>query len=90
MIRIYHNAGPLRAAPRLATLTFRPDGTASCLYTEAIDLSTLGRLHVRRATRIEFDDRLQAWRVWNEGGQVLYTAPTRQACLDWEHQHYNQ
>jgi hypothetical protein len=33
---------------------------------------------------------LQAWRVWDQGGQVLHTAPTRQACLDWEHQHYNQ
>ena len=84
MIRIHHKNGPLGVAPIVARVTFSPDGCARCLYTEAIDLTTIGKLHVERATRIEFDDHLQAWRVWDREGCALFTAPSRQACLEWE------
>ena len=47
----------------LAALLFLPDGTALGLYTEAIDLSALGRLTVKRASSIEFDNATQAWWV---------------------------
>ena len=87
MIRIYHKNGPLGPVPTLATLMFRPDGTVGGLYTEAIDLTTLGTLRVERASQIEFDDRLQAWRVTVEG-KVLFRAPTRKKCLEWERQYF--
>ena len=35
-------------------LTFDSNGTASCLYTELIDLKSIGSLQVTRATQIEF------------------------------------
>ena len=72
----------------LASLVFGPDGTARGLYTEAIELWRLGRLHVTRATRVTFDNRLQAWRVKDRTGFPLYTSPSRLTCLDWEQRHF--
>lgn len=34
-------------------LTCQPDGTVRCLYTEAIDLRTIGTLSIRRASDVE-------------------------------------
>jgi hypothetical protein len=72
-----------------ATLSVGPDGTIQGLYTEAIDLSALGTMEVRRATTIEFDNRLQAWRVFDPDGYCLYCSPSRETCLSWERQHLN-
>lgn len=36
-------------------------GTVRCLYTEAIDLLTLGSLSIRRASQVEPDDQGQWW-----------------------------
>ena len=41
------------------TLRSSPSGTIECLYTEAIDLHALGRLHVVRATVIVFCEKSQ-------------------------------
>ena len=71
-----------------ATLIFMPDGTAVGLYTEAIDLQSLGVLRIKRASRIEFDDSRQAWRVKDRKGFPLFTAPTRRQCLEWEQKHF--
>lgn len=71
-------------------LTFEPDGTAHGLYTEVIPLQSLGRLSIARATSIEFDNGQQCWLVRDNDGQVLFQHPSRQKCLDWEHQHFNQ
>ena len=65
-------------------IVFTPQGVGRCLYTEAIDLSTLGKLRVERALRVEFDNRLGVWRAKDRSGFALFTAPTRQQCLDWE------
>jgi hypothetical protein len=66
-------------------LTFTPDGTGHGLYTEALELGRIGILSIRRATRIEFDDRAQYWRVYLVHGRVaLFNSPTRQECLEWE------
>ena len=72
-----------------AVLYIGVDGVVRCLYTELIELGRLGRLQVRRATTIEFDNRRQAWKVRDQGGFVLFSAPTRQACLQWEQQYLN-
>ena len=67
-----------------AVLRFRPDGTGCCLYTEALDLAALGRLRIRRASRVEFDNGSQLWRVWDREGRELYSSPSRADCLRWE------
>jgi len=72
----------------MTAIVFTPQGQGRCLYTEAIDLNTLGKLHVERATRIEFDNRLGAWRVRDRSGFPLFTAPTRLQCLDWEEKYF--
>jgi hypothetical protein len=67
------------------TLRFDPHGGIDCLYTEAVDLRALGRLQVVRATDIRFNDRTQNWDVHHAGnGQVLFSDPSRAACLAWE------
>ena len=73
----------------IATLTFGPDGMGRCLYTEVIDLRQLGDLHVERATSIEFENVKQTWRVRDAEGRLIFTARTRQRCLDWERERFN-
>ena len=69
-------------------LTFTVDGHGHGLYTEAIDLGQVGLLVIERATRIEFDNSMQYWRVYPlEGARALFSNPSRQACLEWEHRH---
>ena len=65
-------------------LTFDSNGTASCLYTELIDLKSIGSLEVTRATQIEFNNETQFWEVKNLKGSVLYFSRSRTACLAWE------
>lgn len=67
------------------TLRFDPRGSVECLYTEAIDLRQLGRLHVVRATAIDFNPAEQRWEVrCADTGQLLQSDPSREACLAWE------
>ena len=67
------------------TLRFDSRGSVECLYTEAIDLRQLGRLHVVRATAIEFEPEEQCWKVrCADTGQLLHSDPSREACLAWE------
>jgi hypothetical protein len=69
-----------------STLRFDPGGQIDCLYTEAIDLQQLGRLHVVRATDIRFNDRTQEWETCHaDTGEVLFSNISRTACLQWEH-----
>jgi len=71
-------------------LTFTPDGTGRCLYTELIELNSLGRLEIDRASTIEFNNGNQFWEVKNLKGRVLYFSRSRAACLAWEHQQFNR
>ena len=69
------------------TLRLNPGGHIDCLYTEAINLCVLGRLKIVRATVIRFCDMSQQWNVrCASSGKLLHTHPSRDACLDWEHQ----
>ena len=69
-----------------AVLTIAPDGSIECLWTETLPLETLGTLHVRRASNVEFNEATQQWEV------ILATAPdvvafshsSRAACIAWE------
>ncbi|MFN7141722.1 MAG: hypothetical protein ACK4UN_20565 [Limisphaerales bacterium] len=71
-------------------LTFDPSGTGRCLYTEILDLNSIGALEVKRASHIEFDNESQKWEVRNQIGMVLYSHPSREICLQWEHQYFNR
>jgi hypothetical protein len=42
-------------------LLIDPQGTIRCLYTEALDLSLLGLLFIRRASHVEPDAQGQWW-----------------------------
>ena len=68
------------------TLRFKPGGSIDCLYTEAIPLRALGRLHVVRATDIRFNDTTQQWDVHAaDTSHVLFSHGSRSECLRWEH-----
>ena len=68
-----------------ATLRIHPGGHIDCLYTEAIDLRSLGRLQVYRATDIRFCEQSQEWKVrCASTGALLHSDPSREACLAWE------
>ena len=68
-------------------IIFTPDGQGRGLHTEAIDLGQIGPLVIERATRIEFDNKAQCWRVYDNAGFVMFNSPSRQKCLDWERQY---
>ena len=65
-------------------IIFTPDGQGRGLHTDAIDLGQIGPLVIERATHIEFDNKAQYWRVYDNTGFAMFNSPSRQACLDWE------
>lgn len=70
------------------TLRIGPGGLIGCLYTEAIDLRALGRLHVVRATDIRFNESTQQWDVRHAAtGEPLFSHISRNECLHWEQTH---
>jgi hypothetical protein len=71
-------------------LKFDTAGDGHCLYTEALDLSSIGALRIVRASTIEFNQTEQRWEVRNAAEELLFSNLSRQACLDWEHQYFNR
>lgn len=71
-------------------LRFDPTGIGHAFFTEAMDLSAIGRLDIQRATTIEFHNARQVWEVKDVNGEALFSDPSRAACLHWEHEHFNQ
>jgi len=65
-------------------IQFNPNGTAHCLWTDAISLHELGRLEITRASEIEFNNATQQWEVRDCKGKVRFIAKSRRACLEWE------
>ena len=55
-----------------SVITFSTNGTGTCFYTELIDLHSIGRLEVSRASTIEFNNHIQHWEVKNLSGHVLW------------------
>ncbi len=69
-------------------LRFDPKGKVACLYTEAIDLRSLGAIHVKRLTDVRFHDETQQWEVALVAtGEIVHRDPSREACLAWEREH---
>lgn len=73
-----------------SVIKFDQQGTGHCLYSEAIDLSSIGPLHIARASTIEFNWAIQQWEVRNPEGQLLFQNRSRSVCLAWEHQYFNR
>ena len=71
-------------------MQFDAAGDGHCLYTEALDLTAIGSLQMTRASTIEFNQSNQEWEVRDSANTLLYSNPSRTACLDWEQQHFNQ
>jgi len=71
-----------------SVLNFHPSGTVWGIYTECFDLRVLGRLRIFRATSIQFNQRKQEREVKDRVRTVLFSSPSRQACLDWEQAHF--
>lgn len=70
-------------------ITIKPDGEAGCLYSELIDLSSIGLLQVSRASHIEFNQAMQHWEV-KVNGKTLFSHSSRAVCLAWEIDHFNR
>ena len=68
------------------TILFTPEGTANCLWTEAVPLTELGRLDIQRASTVEFNPTTQQWevRLASDPGVVAFSHQSRQVCLAWE------
>ena len=76
--------------PLPEVIHFNPDGTGAGLYTELIDLREIGSLEIVRASEIEFNETTQQWEVFDFTGSRVHSDPSREACLRWERQHFNQ
>lgn len=64
-------------------IRFDPDGTAVCLWTEALPLAELGTLLVTRASNVEFNHTKQVWEVIFDS-KVAFSHPSRAECIAWE------
>lgn len=67
-------------------ITFDCDGTAHCLWTEAVPLHELGRLELQRASTVEFNSETQEWevRLASDPDVVAFSHSSRDTCLEWE------
>lgn len=69
-------------------LLVTPDGTIKGLYTECIDLSKFGKLHVTRASHVEFDSDCQEWVVTLPDGKEIYRNKSREKALLFEKDYF--
>ena len=66
-------------------LWVEPGGVVRCLYAEAIDLTALGALTIRRASHVEPDSEGRWWADMSPvGGAVLGPFAARSAALEAE------
>jgi hypothetical protein len=68
----------------MAKLFFRPDGIIEGLYTDTVNLQQLGKLHVTRATHVEFNETMQKWVVSLPDGEEVFMHTSREVALQWE------
>jgi hypothetical protein len=67
------------------TLDIDTNGDIHCLYTDDIDLFSVGQItNVRKASNVEFNEKDQVWEVLSLGGKVMHTNPNREKAIEWE------
>ena len=73
-------------------LTFDAEGGIQTLWTDALPLSDLGPLRVRRASWIDFNEHAQQWEVRLDphADDPVFCHPSREECLRWEQAHFNR
>ena len=76
----------------IVQMVIERSGAVRCLYSEAIDLSTLGVLNIQRASHVEPDDAGNWWADLSPvAGPKLGPFPRRSEALqaeeDWLNQH---
>ena len=54
-----------------SVIKFDQRGRDGCLYTEALDLSSIGPLQIARASNIEFNKTTQQWKVRGTAGKPI-------------------
>jgi hypothetical protein len=75
---------------KTTVITFNTQGQGSCLYSELIDLQSIGQLEVTRATQIEFNPATQQWEVKDTDSLILFAHSSRSICLAWEQNRFNR
>jgi hypothetical protein len=71
-------------------LFFSPNGVITCLYSEEIPLLKIGRLNIKRFTKVEPNQTSTGWQVKNMKGKILFSDPSKQTCLWWEEKYFNE
>jgi len=71
------------------TIFAEKNGSVRCVYTEAVDLSEIGKLYIDRASHVEYDNVSKCWRVtWTEASEVRCgdsaKFASRTEALQWE------
>jgi len=69
----------------MSEIVFSPDGMATCVHTDDIDLRELGFITSCRATSIEWSSYHQQWEVKTKASDVpVFRHHSRKVCIDWE------
>ena len=67
------------------TIAFKPDGSAQCVWRDEIPRLRLGKLSVKRASNVEFNEATEEWEVRLVGStEVIHSEPTRAGAIAWE------
>ena len=71
-------------------IQFDTAGNAIALHTDDLSLSCLGRMTVKRASLVEFNEDRQQWEVTIAGeNRPSFSNSSRAKCLDWERKTLN-
>jgi hypothetical protein len=70
----------------MIAIQFSADGAGQAVYTEALPLSELGQLSMRRASSVEYNENSQQWQVRfaDDHSEVAFSHESRRACIEWE------
>lgn len=70
------------------------DGDVICLYDDSLELGTIGKLDIRRASRVEFDPEAAPGGAWVAEdlatGERIAVSSRRADCLCKEVDYYNR
>ena len=67
-------------------MSFDPSGDARCVYTDAIELQSIGALTIERASCVEFNAQKQIWevRLATCPDSIAFSDVSRKRCIEWE------